>query len=70
MKTWIKTEVYNHCEQVMSIEPGEDFSCIQLSVAEVDGSSSYERFYINKEELKTIIFKLQEMMDYVTKTEE
>jgi hypothetical protein len=70
MKTWIKTEVYNHTEQIMSIEPNEGFDGIQISVGEVDGSEKYERFYINDNELPTIIQKLQEMMDYVTKKEE
>ncbi len=69
MKTWIKTEVYNHCEQLMTIQPNDSFDGLEINVGEVDGSAQYERFYINKEELPIIIQKLQEMMDYVTKEE-
>lgn len=67
MKTWIKTEIYNHCEQIMEIQPNDSFDGIEISIGEVDGSNKYERFYINDDELPIIIQKLQEMMNYVTK---
>lgn len=61
----VTTEVYNHAEQKLLIQPTPDFDGIEIYIQELLNDSS-EAFYINKEELPVIIKKLQEMMDYVT----
>ncbi len=70
MKTWTTTEVYNHADQKLLIQPTPEFDGIEMYIREAENDkSSSEAFYINKEELPTIIEKLQEMMNYVTKKE-
>lgn len=68
MKTniYVTTEVYNHAEQKLLIQPTPEFDGIEIYSQELDGKDSSGAFYINKEELPVIIKKLQEMMDYVT----
>ena len=68
MKTniYVTTEVYNHAEQKLLIQPTPEFDGIEIYSQELDGKDSSRAFYINKEELPVIIKKLQEMMDYVT----
>jgi len=61
----VTTEVYNHAEQKLLIQPTPEFDGIEIYIQELLNDSS-EAFYINKEELPVIIKKLQEMMDYVT----
>ncbi len=70
MKPWITTEVYNHCEQKVLIQPTPEFDGIEIYIQEIDGSKSSGALYINKEELPYIIQKLQEMMEYVTNKEQ
>jgi hypothetical protein len=64
-KTWITTEVYNHAEQKLLIQPIPTFDGIEIYIQEADGSHSSGAFYINKEELPVIIEKLKEMMNYI-----
>jgi hypothetical protein len=65
MKTWIRTEISNHCEQVITIQPTPEFYGIELYFSEDDKSYITNPLYINKEELPIIVKKLQEMMEYV-----
>lgn len=65
MNIHVVTEVYNHTEQKLLIQPTPEFDGIEVYIKEVDGeSNSSGAFYINKEELTVIIKKLQEMMEY------
>lgn len=67
MKTWIKTEILNHCEQVITIQPTPEMDkCIEFYFSEADGTHLTNALYINKDELPVVIEKLQEMMNYVT----
>ena len=61
----VTTEVYNHAEQKLLIQPTPEFDGLEIYIQELLKDSS-EAFYINKDELPVIIKKLQEMMDYVT----
>ena len=63
---WVTTEVYNHAEQKLLIQPTPEFDGLEIYIQELLKDSS-EAFYINKDELPVIISKLQEMMDYVNK---
>ena len=65
MKPWIKTEINNHCEQIITIQPTPGFDGIELYFSEDDKSHQTNALYINKEELPVIVKKLQEMMEYV-----
>lgn len=65
MKTWITTEIYNHCEQKLLIQPTPEFDGIEVHIQEVGVNKESDAFYINKEELAIIIKQLQNMMDYV-----
>ena len=65
MKPWIRTEIDNHCEQVIAIQPTPEFDGIELYFSEADKSYQTNPLYINKEELPIIVKKLQEMMEYV-----
>jgi hypothetical protein len=65
MKTWIRTEINNHCEQMISIQPTPEFDGIELYFSEDGTSYKTNPLYINKEELPIIVKKLQEMMEYV-----
>jgi hypothetical protein len=65
---WVTTEIYNHAEQKLLIQPTPSFDGIEIYIQEVGGEPhSSGAFYINKEELPVIISKLQEMMDYINK---
>lgn len=67
MKPWIATEISNHCEQIMVIQPTPEMNgCIEFYFKEVDGSHQTNALYIDKDELPVLIQKLQEMMEYVT----
>ena len=66
MKPWIRTEIYNHCEQIITIQPSPEFDGIELYFSEDNKTNQTNPFYINKEELPIIIRLLQEMMEYVT----
>lgn len=69
MKTniYVTTEVYNHAEQKLLIQPTPTFDGIEIYIQEIEGEPhSSGALYINKEELPVIVKKLQEMMDYVT----
>lgn len=66
-KPWITTEVYNHTEQKLLIQPTPEFNGIEVYIKEAMDESSSGAFYINIDELPTIIEKLTEMMNYVTK---
>ena len=66
MKPWIRTEIDNHCEQVIMIQPTPGFDGIELYFSEDDKSYITNPLYINKEEFPVIVKKLQEMMEYVT----
>ncbi len=65
MKTYVRTEVYNHAEQKILIQPTPEFNGIEIYTQEVDGTYCSNAFFIVKEELPVIIDKLQEMMNYV-----
>jgi len=66
-KPWITTEVYNHAEQKLLIQPTPEFDSIEVYIQELDNTNSSGAFYINVDELPIIIEKLTEMMNYVTK---
>ena len=66
MKTWIKTEVFNSCEQKLLIQPTPEFNGIEIYIQEIDNSNGSGGFYINQEELPIIIKSLQQLMEYVT----
>lgn len=67
MKTWITTEVFNHTDQKLLIQPTPEFDGIEVYIQEVflTKEKSTGAFYINKEELPVIINRLQDMMEYV-----
>lgn len=67
-KTWVKTEIITHTEQLIGIQPTPEMEdCIEFFFSELDGSSNSGILYINKEELPVIIKKMQEMMNYLNK---
>lgn len=68
MKNWITTEIFTQTEQKILIQPTPTFDGIELYTSELDGSHQSGALYINEEELPIIIEKLQEMMNYVTKS--
>lgn len=66
MKTWVTTEVFNHADQKLLIQPTPEFDGIEIYMQDADPTKtkSSEAFYINKEELPVLISKLTEMMNY------
>ena len=67
MKTWVTTEVHNHCEQKLLIQPTPESDGIEIYIQEsdIDSKKTSGAFYINKEELPILVKKLQEMLNYV-----
>ena len=65
---YITTEIFNHCEQSLSIQPTPEFDGIEIFTTALVSGKHTEPFYINKEELPIIIDMLQQMMDYTNKT--
>jgi hypothetical protein len=66
-KPWVTTEVYNNAEQKLLIQPTPEFSGLEIYIQETTETHSSAAFYIDKDELPTIIEKLTEMMNYITK---
>ncbi len=66
MKPWIKTEIHNHCDQTIILQPTPEFDGVELYFCEAAKSHMTNALYIDKDELPVLIKKLQEMMEYVT----
>lgn len=66
MKPWVKTEIHNNCEQIITIQPTPTFDGIELYFSEADNSHQTNPLYISKDEFPAVIKKMQEMMEYVT----
>jgi hypothetical protein len=62
-KVWHKVVIATE-EQTVEIFPTEGFDGIIIQPKELDDKSS-PRFYLNEDEMKILIVKMQEMMKYV-----
>ena len=67
MRTYIRTEVHNHVDQKITIQPTPEFDGIEIYFCEEDGSHATGVLYLTKDELPIFIERLQDMMNYATK---
>jgi len=63
-KVWIKTIISTESQNV-GIYPMEEFDGIIIETKELDDKTPYSRLYLNEDEMKVLILKMQEMMRYV-----
>jgi hypothetical protein len=66
-KIWHKIVISTE-EQNVEIYPTETFDGIILETKELDDKTGNPRMYLNREEMVLLIQKMNEMMDYVKKT--
>lgn len=66
MKPWVKTEIHNNCEQIITIQPTPNFDGIELYFSEADKTFQTNTLYLSRDEFPAVIKKMQEMMEYVT----
>ena len=62
-KVWIKTIISTE-EQNVGIYPTEEFDGIIIETKELDDKTPNSRLYLNEDEMKVLILKMQEMMRY------
>lgn len=65
-KVWHKTVIPTE-EQEVGIYPTETFDGIIIEAMEMDGITSSNRIYLNKDEMNLLIIKMQDMMSYIEK---
>lgn len=66
MKPWVKTEIVNHCDQIIGIQPTPEMEdCIEFFFYNEGETKSSGILYINKDELPVLIQKMNQMMNYV-----
>lgn len=67
MKPWVKTEITNHCDQIIGIQPTPEMdNCVEFFFYKEGKTGSSEILYISKDELPVVIQKMTEMMNYVS----
>jgi hypothetical protein len=66
-KIWHKIVISTE-EQNVEIYPTETFDGIILETKDLDDKTGNPRMYLNREEMVLLIQKMNEMMDYVKKT--
>lgn len=62
---WYKVQVSLESQQDVSVYPDEGFDGIVVETVEIDDKTKH-RIYLNEQEMKFLIAKMQEIMTYTT----